>query len=129
MKKLFTLLLSLLSFCGIAQERASDDALEKEIVAKAHNTPAYKKAVIDVNAVRKDIELASKGVVKNDYVVKDYNARLGKPLGKKQTLRDVKVRIDNDGDTYIKYILSREVVRIATEEAKIATEEAKKRGN
>lgn len=129
MKIVSTLLLSLLCFSASAQEKDSYADLEKQMISKARQTPEYKKAVTDVSVVRKDIELAGKGTIKSGYVVKDYNDRLGRSLGKKQTLNDVKFRIDNAGDNYIKMVLSKQVARIATEEAKLATEEAKKRQN
>jgi len=124
MKKILTFLFLLPCFCAFAQHGISQDSLEKRNLAKTLNDPGYKKVVADVAEVRKNILLAHKGQLKSDYVVKDYNTRLGAHLGPRQTLAKVEERMDAVGDKFIKYTLLTTSSRIALEDAKIMADSA-----
>jgi len=118
MKKILTFLFLLPCFCAFAQHGISQDSLKKTVLAKAYNDPEYKKAVADVSHVKKNVELANKGQLKANYVVNDYNTRLGARMGKKQTLAQVEDRINSTGDKYIRYILLMVSSRIDMENVK-----------
>lgn len=100
--------------------RTNTDArfFKKVVLAQTYRDPEYKKAVADVSQVRKNIQLAHKGQLKADYVVKDYNTRLGEHMGNKQTLAQVEARINTAGDKYIKYVMLQTSSRIDLEKVK-----------
>ncbi|MDB4926781.1 hypothetical protein [Mucilaginibacter sp.] len=117
MKAFFFSILLFASFNCFAQNPINQDSLKKAYLIKAHETPEYKEAVDDINQVKKNIELQKTGILTAADVVKDYNIRLGSHLGKKQTLKDVELRINSEGEKYPQYVLLLAAARLAKEDA------------
>jgi hypothetical protein len=100
-----------------AQGNKGEDELEKEYLIKAHKTPEYKKAFVDVHEINQDIKLAKSGLLKEKDVVKEYNIRLGGYMGRRSTIEQVAQTMKKKGSALLEMILLKSAARLALEDA------------
>jgi hypothetical protein len=101
--------------------RASQDALNH-----AFSDNSYAEAVKNLNELRINIDLAKKGFLDKDKVLKQYNESLGETIGEAKSLNEAEQLIVKNGPAYLKLTLLKAAANYAlAEAAKLAVELAK----
>lgn len=83
----------------------------------AESSSEYTSAVKLVNTLKINIDLAKKGFIDKEVVLKEYNDTLGKSAGSVKNLDEAEKQLIEKGDAYIKMTLAKAVANLALEEA------------
>lgn len=77
----------------------------------------YQKATRTVNELEINVDLARRGLLKKDDVVKQYNESMGKTTGTVKALDEVEQQLVKNGPAYIRMQLYKAAAQLALEEA------------
>jgi hypothetical protein len=89
----------------------------QETLNKAFNDTSYKDAIKNVSELRINIDLAKRGFLDKEKVLKQYNETLGKTIGKADSLNEAEQLLVKNGDAYIKMTLFKAAANLALEDA------------
>lgn len=78
---------------------------------------SYKDAVKNVDELRINVDLAKKGFIDKNEVIKEYNNTIGKTTGQVKTLDGVEQSLVKNGDAYIKMMLYKAAAQTALSQA------------
>ena len=77
----------------------------------------YKNAIKEVESLRINIDLAKKGFIDKEEVVKQYNNTIGHTIGKVNTLDEVEQQFVKNGNAYIQMTLLKAAANISLDKA------------
>ncbi len=103
---------------AVDQLKASQEALNKALESND-----YKKAVESIINLRSNVDLAKKGFLDKERVLKQYNDALGKSLGLARSLDDVETRLTEKAPAYIEASLLKAAAFAAQAEAALKIKE------
>ena len=98
----------------------------KKVNEEAYKDDGVKSAIANVNELKINIDLAKKGFLDKNQVVKQYNETIGKTTGLVDNLDQAEKMLVRNGDAYIKMTLYKAAANLALEEAAKKTLEAEK---
>ena len=96
----------------------------KKVNEEAYKDDGVKSAIANVNELKINIDLAKKGFLDKNQVVKQYNETIGKTTGLVGNLDQAEKMLVRNGDAYIKMTLYKAAANLALEEAAKKTLEA-----
>lgn len=99
------------------KEKITESKLAQDSMNKALAGSEYTSAVKSVNELRINIDLAKKGVISKEVVLKQYNESIGKTTGQISNLDQAEQALVKNADAYIKMTLYKAAAQIALEEA------------
>ena len=88
-----------------------------EAMNMAVNSSDYKTAIQNINKLSDEVELAKKGFISKEGVVKDYNETLGKTMGIVTSLNEVEQKLIDNKDAYVEMMLYKAAANMALEKA------------
>ena len=91
--------------------------LAQEGLNKAFEEGSVQEAVKNVNELTTNIDLAKKGILNKEDVVKQYNETIGTTTGLVTSLDEAEKELTKNGDAYIKMMLYKAAANLALEEA------------
>lgn len=98
--------------------KSADNAkLRQNSLEKAISSSSYSDAVKNINELRINIDLAKRGLINKDEVLKQYNETIGKTTGQVKTLDQAEQDLSKNADDFIKATLYKAAAQIALEEA------------
>jgi hypothetical protein len=113
---------------GIGLLIANFDKIKRAITGVSKEQEAYNKilkesdseftqAVKLVNQLKTSIDLAKKGFIDKEAVIKEYNDSIGKTTGQVKSLEQAEKELTEKGEAYIQMTLAKAVANLALEEA------------
>jgi len=101
----------------------------QEIFKEAFSGSGYKSAIENVYTLKENIDLANKGLISKDSVLKEYNETLGKTTGHLSTWNQLEDLSINGLPNYIKMVSLKEEAQAALNKAIQKTSELNQVGN
>jgi hypothetical protein len=101
----------------------------QEIFKEAFSGSGYKSAIENVYTLKENIDLANKGLISKDSVLKEYNETLGKTTGHLSTWNQLENLSINGLPNYIKMVSLKEEAQAALNKAIQKTSELNQVGN
>lgn len=91
--------------------------MAQETLNKAFASSEYSEAVKNVNELSINIDLAKKGLISKEGVLKQYNDTIGKTTGLVSSLDEAEKALARNADAYVKMTLYKAAANIALEDA------------
>lgn len=117
-------ILEYVSKLNIFKTKLTESKIAQEDMAKALSGGDYAKAVTNVNELRINIDLAKKGFIDKEAVLKQYNESIGKTTGQVKTLDQAEQELNKNADAFIKVTLLKAAAQVALETAAKSAYEA-----
>lgn len=113
---------------GIGLLIANFDKIKRAVTGVSKAQEAYNKVLAEssseftsavklVNELKTNIDLARKGFIEKEKVIKQYNDSLGKTTGQVKSLDEAEKALIEKGEAYIQMTLAKAVANLALEEA------------
>jgi hypothetical protein len=105
----------------LLKANSSIDSLKQrisDVAADIHESAkAYEDASANVNKLTIDIDLAKKGILNKDEVLKEYNSTIGKTTGKVNSLDEAEQALVKNGKAYVDMLLYQAAANVALDNA------------
>jgi len=106
--------------------KVKDAALVSKELGAAVASDEFKTAVSNVSDLRINIDLAKKGFLDKDRVVKQYNETIGKTTGFVTNLNQAEAALNKNANAYIQFTLLKSAANAALNESALKAVEAQK---
>jgi hypothetical protein len=98
----------------------------QELINEAMDTSDYAENIANIKELAINIDLAKKGLISKEGVLKQYNESIGKTTGLVNDLDEAEKALAKNADAYVKMMLYKAAANLALEEAAKKTIEAEK---
>ena len=110
-------LIAYLSKLDLFKEKLSEVQKQNKVLGESLASGDYAKAVVGVNSLRINLDLAKKGFYDKKAVVDEYNKSIGVTAGQVKTLDEVEANLVKNAPDYIRMTLYKAAAQKALEEA------------
>lgn len=99
------------------REAMSEFAERQKMIGEAFKDTNYAEAIKNVNELRVNIDLANKGFLNKDKVLKQYNETIGKTIGRADSLNEAEQLMIDKSDDYLRVMFLKAAAQLTLEEA------------
>lgn len=117
-------LMKLIDKTEIFKKKLSESQKEAKLLSDALAGDGYKKAIVSINELRINLDLAKKGMFDKTAVVDAYNETIGSVSGKVETLNSVEKGLADNAENYVKMTLYKAAANLSLTKAAEAALEA-----